>query len=430
MPRPPPAFHNNFKRAKKKYVYIPAPTSGAYAILLSMLKAEKDDLIKRMDKQQILSYCSKYSQFGSKDGNKIWACMRGLIDKSLVGRVISRDPTYFLEEEGRDLAEKLIQLSEGKPLDDESSQDTDINANSNGAFVSELSNPYEPEVIMSDNGLTTFELKAGTYEIILVVDNRERITIISPDQSVKTEYINLACGDFLWIARPKNMSLNDRTKDLVLDYVVERKRLDDLQSSIMDGRYEQQKYRLLDCGLRRPTYLIEEFGQLRHTMTHSALSQAVTSMFVKDGINVERTKSPTHSCDYLLKMTKCLQQFYQDKSIRSCTQEKLKQKQATNEEHMTFSEFQVVGAKITNWTVREMFAKHLIQMTGMSDKRVAVIINQYPTIKALMAAYGECSSEKEKENLLSKMSIPDSNRTIGPKLSQRVYTTYGMPCAV
>jgi crossover junction endonuclease MUS81 len=427
MPRPP-FMNNNYKRAKKKYVYIPAPASGAHAILVGMFKAEINDLIKNMDKQQILNYCNKYSQSSLKDNSKIWACMKGLIDKSLVGRQISRDPVYFLLDEGRDLAEKLVALAEGKSIVDESSQDTDINTNSNSEFTpsQQTSNPYEPEMILAD-GQTTFELKAGTFDIILVVDQRERISIISPDNCIKVENINLACGDFIWIARPKNIHPSDRTKDLVLDYVVERKRLDDLQASIMDGRYEQQKYRLLNSGMRRPVYLIEEFGQIRHTMTNSSLNQAVVSMFVQDGINVERSKSPQHSNDYLISMTRCLQRYFLDKNLRSCTQEKLKRNQADSNEFMTFSEFQVVGAKITNWTVREMFAKHLIQITGMSDKRVAVIIQKYPTISALVDAYKACASEKEKEHLLSKMSIPDSNRTIGPKLSQRVYMAYAMP---
>jgi crossover junction endonuclease MUS81 len=35
----------------------------------------------------------------------------------------------------------------------------------------------------------------------------------------------------------------------MLPYVVERKRLDDLWQSIKDGRYNEQKQRMLDCGI-------------------------------------------------------------------------------------------------------------------------------------------------------------------------------------
>lgn len=44
---------------------------------------------------------------------------------------------------------------------------------------------------------------------------------------------------------------------LILDYIIERKTVDDLASSIVDGRYNHQKYRLLMCGIENIFYLIE-----------------------------------------------------------------------------------------------------------------------------------------------------------------------------
>jgi len=43
----------------------------------------------------------------------------------------------------------------------------------------------------------------------------------------------------------------------VLDWIVERKAAEDLVSSIRDGRYSRQKYRMAQCGLRLPMYLVE-----------------------------------------------------------------------------------------------------------------------------------------------------------------------------
>jgi crossover junction endonuclease MUS81 len=43
----------------------------------------------------------------------------------------------------------------------------------------------------------------------------------------------LSIGDFVWIARDRISG-----RELVLPFVVERKRLDDLRSSIMDGRFD------------------------------------------------------------------------------------------------------------------------------------------------------------------------------------------------
>lgn len=60
---------------------------------------------------------------------------------------------------------------------------------------------------------------------------------------IKYEISKLNIGDFTWIARPKYSSKASsfQDTDLVLDYIVERKRVDDLCQSIIDGRYKEQK---------------------------------------------------------------------------------------------------------------------------------------------------------------------------------------------
>lgn len=50
------------------------------------------------------------------------------------------------------------------------------------------------------------------------------------------EVRHLKIGDFTWIARCRE------TKDeLVIPYIIERKRMDDLSASITDGRFHEQK---------------------------------------------------------------------------------------------------------------------------------------------------------------------------------------------
>lgn len=45
--------------------------------------------------------------------------------------------------------------------------------------------------------------------------------------------------------------------EYVLDFIVERKTADDLAASIMDGRYDEQKFRLKSCGINNVIYLVE-----------------------------------------------------------------------------------------------------------------------------------------------------------------------------
>jgi ERCC4-type nuclease len=54
----------------------------------------------------------------------------------------------------------------------------------------------------------------------------------------------LPVGDALWLARHKQQE-----QEYVLDFLVERKRVDDLWSSIKDTRYKQQKLRIMVSSL-------------------------------------------------------------------------------------------------------------------------------------------------------------------------------------
>ena len=66
---------------------------------------------------------------------------------------------------------------------------------------------------------------------------------------IKFEAGKLNVGDFAWIARPK-AGASFLTTDIILNHIVERKRMDDLCASIIDGRYKEQKVTVI-CELRR-----------------------------------------------------------------------------------------------------------------------------------------------------------------------------------
>lgn len=76
----------------------------------------------------------------------------------------------------------------------------------------------------------------------------------------------LSLGDFVWAVekiQPGDLHGAHSRKGLklVLDHVVERKRMDDLSSSIVDKRYIEQKSRFRQAGfIRNPIYLVEDMG--------------------------------------------------------------------------------------------------------------------------------------------------------------------------
>ncbi|GJN16753.1 hypothetical protein PR202_gb03774 [Eleusine coracana subsp. coracana] len=94
------------------------------------------------------------------------------------------------------------------------------------------------------------------YEVVLILDDREKFGF-----GDGTEY--------------------------VLDYIVERKNLLDLDDSITDNRYKDQKLRLKRCGLRKVIYLVEGDPKSPHVSEKAKTACFTTEIL--DGFDILRT---------------------------------------------------------------------------------------------------------------------------------------------
>lgn len=99
---------------------------------------------------------------------------------------------------------------------------------------------------------------------------------------VRYEVGHLNIGDFTWIARDKRHS----SRELILPYIVERKRLDDLAGSIKSGRYQEQKFRLRSSGIPNVTYLIEYLAVKNYGLPIQTLYKAVVNSEVHSDCQV------------------------------------------------------------------------------------------------------------------------------------------------
>lgn len=98
---------------------------------------------------------------------------------------------------------------------------------------------------------------------------------------------------------------------MVLPYIVERKRMDDLASSIKDGRFHEQKFRLSDCGLPNRIYMIENRGNNAHVgLPLTNLLQATTNTIVQNEFTVKFTDSNEDSMLYLSVMSNLLTKMF------------------------------------------------------------------------------------------------------------------------
>ncbi|XP_029932110.1 structure-specific endonuclease subunit MUS81 [Myripristis murdjan] len=291
-------------------------------------------------------------------------------------------------------------------------------------------------------------LLPGNYEIILCVDfiettggshhcKQELVKELQRNR-VTFDIRKLNVGDFLWVAREKVAPVPGQLRpppgrELVLDYIIERKRMDDLCGSIIDGRFREQKFRLKRCGLRRPIYLVEECGTAAShlSLPETTLQQAIINTQVVDGFFVKRVQDVKESAAYLTVMTRYLSKLYQNRTL-ICRSRELEGDGESDEEErgnpsctlISFTEFNQGAIKNKCQTVREVFARQLMQISGLSGDRAAAILEHYSTPRSLLTAYEQCASEAEKEKLLSSIRYGKLKRNLGPALSRTVYQLY------
>ncbi|KAH8339542.1 hypothetical protein KR074_005727 [Drosophila pseudoananassae] len=277
------------------------------------------------------------------------------------------------------------------------------------------------------------EMVPGSFEILLLVDTQETSgknkRVLDQTRSylesfgAKHEVRRLTIGDFLWIAK-------DRAgNELVLPYIVERKRMDDLASSIRDGRFHEQKHRLKQSGLRHVIYLVEDYGDNEQLgLPLESLQQALANARVQTGVQVVRTENHFRSMSYLASMTRSLQQIIARKTLQSVERSNAPSSDCLLTSStiglLKFRALYEDSAKNAQLTVREVFVQQLLQLHSLSLERAIAIVEVYPTPRLLLEAYAECSGPKEASLLLAKIPCGPLERPLGEKISQCLHEFY------
>ncbi|EST08866.1 ERCC4 domain protein [Kalmanozyma brasiliensis GHG001] len=463
-------------RPTKKRAYVPQHRSGAYGLLVGLYiltRVSSSSREERVSKTQLINAARPYSdteyevggsssrasaavplssQHGMSAGSggprsfyTGWTSIKTLIAKGYV--LQSGNPArYSLSDEGATIAETLatdagVEKQAAAPVVNDDAGDE------NGLDLDDDWSEDEPEETLKAR-VSTFEpevLKAGSYSIHLVIDNRERhrygrrqekepIAALLLERGIDTETRALEVGDAVWIARRKQRT-GLEADEVVLDHIVERKRLDDLVSSILDGRWRDQKFRLSSSGLTQVLYLIEDHdveNQMRKFGPQ--IQTALSSSQVVDGFFVERTSGLAASIDYLVSMDGMVRGMYEHKDLsvipsavisRSSfldTREELQRKMPTASILTSFEAFQALNSKSGGLKSKEIFGKMLLCIKGMSAEKVREVLAMYSTLRELTDAYQETADDvKEAETMLSSFTESmDQRKKIGPALSRKV----------
>ncbi|KAK7813197.1 hypothetical protein U0070_005102 [Myodes glareolus] len=377
--------------------YWPAQNSGARAVLLQLYKEHLNpDGNSFLTKEELLQKCAQKAP-------------RGL---ELAQRLAK--------------AEGLSTLNTGIVPEEPHEEESAAPAATLSALGSSEGGVQQPPL----------ELRPGEYRVLLCVDTGEtrgaghRPEMLRELQRLHVPHTvrKLHVGDFVWVAQETRPRDPARPEELVLDHIVERKRLDDLCSSIIDGRFREQKR----CGLGHRVYLVEEHGSVHNlSLPESTLLQAVTNTQVIDGFFVKRTMDIKESAGYLALLTKGLERLYQGHTLRSRPWEtpggaESGARPSTDPlcSLLTFNDFNAEAVKNKAQSVREVFARQLMQVRGLSGEKAAALVDRYSTPASLLAAYDACATPKEQEMLLSTIKCGRLQRNLGPALSRTLYQLY------
>ncbi|XP_017114434.1 crossover junction endonuclease MUS81 [Drosophila elegans] len=277
------------------------------------------------------------------------------------------------------------------------------------------------------------EMQLGGFQLLLLVDTQETSgknkRVLDQTRGyleslgARHEVRRLTIGDFLWIAQ------DAQGNELVLPYIVERKRMDDLASSIRDGRFHEQKHRLQQSGLENIIYLVEDYGDNEQLgLPLDSLQQALANARIQTGVQVVRTENHYRSMSYLAAMSRSLGQIFASKRLYSVQRGTLdKSTCVLTDSRLGLLKFRALyedSAKNAQLTVREVFVQQLLQLHSLSLDRAMSIVERYPTPRCLLEAYAECPDAKQASLLLARIPCGPLERPLGEKPSQCLHEFY------
>lgn len=302
-----------------------------------------------------------------------------------------------------------------------------------------------PDMSIND----TIVVPLGSYEVVLVLDTREVETKSNRDniaeklaaRGVLVETRALRLGDMCWIARRLDPH-GDEGDECVLDYVIERKRLDDLCSSIRDGRYNEQCYRLQRSGIGNVFYIVEDWQVAermefngKQIMTAKSQVQVVSGFFLKE------THKLSDTIDFLVTMTDVVSGLVRDlhvipsrfisRTSYAPLQRRLREQNPGEAFLSSFEVFQSLNDKTAARTVYEGLGRMLLCVRGMSPEKVSAILDCWDTPRALYEAMalrhsrGLLHSGKKTRGpeMMFADDVPgEGRRKIGDVLSKAVST--------
>ena len=217
-----------------------------------------------------------------------------------------------------------------------------------------------------------------------------------------------------------------------LELIIERKTIYDLFSSIQDGRYKEQKYRLLkNYDKSQIVYLIEDVStpsKIKYLRNFTSVTQgSIVNTIFRDNIKVVRSFNLEESVAYILNMLKKMKnnpEFFASELIETSETSESGESNDTSDTSDYVDNFKL--KKSSEMTPINCALVQLSVIPGLSINMAKVIINRYGSLFKLMDAYQQISVDnlESREQMLMNLELDIKNnkkRKLGKVLSQRIY---------
>lgn len=239
-----------------------------------------------------------------------------------------------------------------------------------------------------------------------IVDNRESTTDYYKNLGKSwITFENLDLGDYIFKYKGQ------------IACVIERKTIEDMASSINDGRYREQKARLLE-NFQKPQiiYLIEgdlsqnnlsfEFNKVSKETIYSAL----VNLYLRDNFNVFISNGLKQTYEFM---------DYIGRKLEKQGLTFLK-KNYTNE----MSLFHNMKSSKKNVTPQLVYKLQLSSIPGISTSCANAIVQVYPTLTQFILAFNTLDSDERVEKLknIQATTSTGKKRKIGIKVAQNIET--------
>lgn len=388
-----------------------------------------------------------------------WSIGTGEAGQRLGGAPVDKYGTFApVKERQRPPARSYFDISSSPEPQSAETSSPALPASGRTTEAKQLSNPTDrpPEPLQKSQGRAThksfpafqpIEIQPGTFTVQLVLDTREVRAKDDRDyiekelikKGIKPEVKPLELGDFFWVAKCNDPTLLSRYGEegdsIALDWIVERKRLDDLVGSVKDGRFSEQKFRLRRSGVKNVVYLVEDVTLSSETATkyHDMMESAIASTQVVDGYFVKRTAKLDDTIRYIARMTAMLKGLYESKPLRLIPTTYLdaatyhpfvNHLRAIHPQpyHITYTSFASMASKSDSLTLRDVYLKMLMCIRGVSGEKAIEIQKIWTTPKALLEAYEGCKDQKGRDCMVEGRlgGHPVGRRKIGKQLSMKI----------